>query len=97
VAGWGNEREYVCVQCRGLIADGLARLGSVLCHDCREEQRVDAVLVRSMPKQRSTTWPRGWGGDGDVRPNSAGSKDDFEAGEESVESEPPEPPRLDPP
>jgi hypothetical protein len=26
-----------CYRCGGEVADGLARLGSILCHDCRDE------------------------------------------------------------
>jgi hypothetical protein len=54
-----KEPEYVCLQCGGAIAEGLARLGSVLCHDCRDEQGVDAIVVRT-PKHPSTgrrLWP----------------------------------------
>jgi hypothetical protein len=39
--------EYRCVGCGGEIGDGLARLGSVLCHDCRDELGVDATVIRS--------------------------------------------------
>jgi hypothetical protein len=55
-----KEPEYVCLQCGGAIAEVLARLGSVLCHDCRDEQGVDAIVVRTPPKHPSTSrrlWP----------------------------------------
>jgi hypothetical protein len=55
-----KEPEYVCLQCGGAIAEVLARLGSVLCHDCRDEQGVDAIVVRTPPKHPSTgrrLWP----------------------------------------
>jgi hypothetical protein len=55
-----KEPEYVCLQCGGPIAEVLARLGSVLCHDCRDEQGVDAIVVRTPPKHPSTgrrLWP----------------------------------------
>jgi hypothetical protein len=48
-----KDPDYVCIQCGGPIADGLARFGSVLCHDCRYEQGVDAILVRVAAKRRS--------------------------------------------
>jgi hypothetical protein len=47
-----KEPEYVCLQCGGAIAEVLARLGSILCHDCRDEQGVDAIVVRTPPKHR---------------------------------------------
>ncbi len=50
-----KEPEYVCLQCGGAIAEVLARLGSVLCHDCRDEQGVDAIVVRTPPKHPSTS------------------------------------------
>jgi hypothetical protein len=50
-----KEPEYVCLQCGGAIAEVLARLGSVLCHDCRDEQGVDAIVVRTPPKDPSTS------------------------------------------
>ncbi len=55
-----KEPEYVCLQCGGAIAEVLARLGSVLCHDCRDEQGVDAIVVRTPPKHPSASrrlWP----------------------------------------
>jgi hypothetical protein len=55
-----KDPEYVCLQCGGAIAEVLARLGSVLCHDCRDEQGVDAIVVRTAPKQPSASrrlWP----------------------------------------
>jgi hypothetical protein len=55
-----KEPEYVCLQCGGAIADGLARFGSVLCHDCRYSEGVDAILARKPPKDPSTgrrLWP----------------------------------------
>jgi hypothetical protein len=55
-----KEPEYVCLQCGGAIADGLARFGSVLCHDCRYNEGVDAILARTPPKHPSTgrrLWP----------------------------------------
>jgi hypothetical protein len=55
-----KEPEYVCLHCGGAIAEVLARLGSVLCHDCRDEQGVDAIVVRTPPKHQSTSrrlWP----------------------------------------
>ena len=48
-----KEPEYVCLLCGGPIADGLARFGSVLCHDCRYKEGVDAILARTPPKHRS--------------------------------------------
>jgi hypothetical protein len=38
-----KDPEYVCIQCGGPIADGLARFGCALCHDCRDEHGVDVV------------------------------------------------------
>jgi hypothetical protein len=55
-----KEAEYACVQCGGPIAEGLARFGSVLCHDCRYKEGVDAILARTAPKHRPTSrrfWP----------------------------------------
>ena len=55
-----KEPEYVCLQCGGAIAEVLARLGSVLCHDCRDEQGVDAIVVRTPAKHPSASrrlWP----------------------------------------
>lgn len=53
-----KEPEYVCLQCGGAIAEGLARLGSVLCHDCRDEQGVDAIVVRTKhPSTSRRLWP----------------------------------------
>jgi hypothetical protein len=31
-----------CYQCGGEVADGLARLGSILCHDCRDASLLPA-------------------------------------------------------
>jgi hypothetical protein len=50
-----KEPEYVCLQCGGAIAGVLARLGSVLCHDCRDDQGVDAIVVRTPPQHPSTS------------------------------------------
>lgn len=50
-----KDPEYVCIQCGGPIADGLARFGSALCHDCRDEQGVDVILAHAVQKRRSTT------------------------------------------
>jgi hypothetical protein len=55
---WKNS-EYVCIHCGGPIADGLGRLGSVLCHDCRADQGVDALLTRPIPKLRPSRWRAG--------------------------------------
>lgn len=50
-----KDSEYVCIQCGGPIADGLARFGSALCHDCRYEQGVDVILARTVRKRRSVS------------------------------------------
>jgi hypothetical protein len=55
-----KEPEYVCLQCGGAIADELSRFGSVLCHDCRYNEGVDAIIARTAPKHPSTSrrlWP----------------------------------------
>jgi hypothetical protein len=36
---------YRCLECGARIEEGLAHLGSVLCHDCRDELGIDAVVV----------------------------------------------------
>jgi hypothetical protein len=54
-----KEPEYVCLQCGGAIADELTRFGSVLCHDCRYNEGVDAILTRKDPKHPSTSLWRG--------------------------------------
>jgi hypothetical protein len=41
-----KDPEFVCIECGGPIEDGLARLGSALCHDCRDEQGVDVIVAR---------------------------------------------------
>lgn len=46
-----KDPERICIQCGGPIADGLARFGSVLCHDCRYEQGVEAIVTRAAPKR----------------------------------------------
>jgi hypothetical protein len=52
-----KESEYRCVECGDVIADGLARFGSVLCHDCREEFGVAAFVVRLSGKRPSGHHP----------------------------------------
>lgn len=47
-----RDSEYRCVGCGGEIADGLARLGSVLCHDCRDELGLDASVIRNRASRR---------------------------------------------
>jgi hypothetical protein len=47
-----RDAEYRCVGCGGEIGDGLARLGSVLCHDCRDELGLDATVIRNPASQR---------------------------------------------
>jgi hypothetical protein len=39
--------QFRCVECGEPIADVLARVGSLLCHDCRDEHGVDAIIVRN--------------------------------------------------
>jgi hypothetical protein len=54
--------EYACVHCGGPIAEVLAWIGSFLCHDCRDEHDVDAMVIRAAPKHPPATrrfWPRG--------------------------------------
>ncbi len=36
-----EKRDYLCIRCGGQIEDGLARFGSVLCHDCRDEDGIE--------------------------------------------------------
>jgi hypothetical protein len=53
-------RDYVCVLCGGRIAEGLARYGSVLCHNCRDEQGIEVTFesVRaSMASSSRRLWP----------------------------------------
>jgi hypothetical protein len=50
-----KDPEYVCIQCGGPIADGLARFGSALCHDCRYEQGVEVIVAPTVRKPRSTS------------------------------------------
>jgi hypothetical protein len=50
-----KEPEYACLQCGGPIADGLTRFGSVLCHDCRDKEGVDACGVRKFGPRGSTS------------------------------------------
>jgi hypothetical protein len=55
-----DKRDYVCILCGGRIAEGLARCGSVLCHDCRDEQGIQATLesVRaSIDSSSRRLWP----------------------------------------
>jgi hypothetical protein len=40
-----KEPECICLQCGGPIADGLARYGSVLCHECRDDRVANAILL----------------------------------------------------
>jgi hypothetical protein len=47
-----KESGYRCLGCGGEIGDGLARLGSVLCHDCRDELALDATVIRNPASQR---------------------------------------------
>ena len=47
-----RDAEYRCIGCGGEIGDGLARLGSVLCHDCRDDLGLDATVVRNPAGQR---------------------------------------------
>jgi hypothetical protein len=55
-----DKRDYVCVLCGGRIAESLARYGSVLCHDCRDEQGIQATFesVRaSISSSSRRLWP----------------------------------------
>jgi hypothetical protein len=55
-----DKRDYVCVLCGGRIAEGLARYGSVLCHDCRDELGIDATfesLRGTMASSSQRLWP----------------------------------------
>jgi hypothetical protein len=55
-----DKRDYVCVLCGGRIAEGLARYGSVLCHDCRDEQGIEVRFesVRaSIASSSRRLWP----------------------------------------
>jgi hypothetical protein len=57
-----DKRDYVCVLCGGRIAEGLARYGSVLCHECRDEQGIEVTFesVRaSMASSSRRLWPGG--------------------------------------
>jgi hypothetical protein len=47
-----SDSKYRCVGCGCEIGDSLARLGSVLCHDCRDEVGLDATVVRNPAGQR---------------------------------------------
>ena len=53
-----RDSEYRCVSCGGEIGDGLARLGSVLCHDCRDELGVDATVIPKPASQRTAAIKR---------------------------------------
>jgi hypothetical protein len=86
LSSWEEKREYVCVLCGGPIAEGLARLGSVLCHDCRDEEGIDARvydLRATMTVNSRRLWPR-------RRGTLA-----LDAGEKPGKFEPPEPPGLE--
>jgi predicted amidophosphoribosyltransferase len=50
---------YRCLECGGVVADGLARFGSMLCHDCRDELGVHAMVIRELAK-RPPRWQRFW-------------------------------------
>jgi hypothetical protein len=55
-----DKRDDVCILCGGRIAEGLARYGSVLCHDCRDEQGIEATFesVRaSIASSSRRLWP----------------------------------------
>jgi hypothetical protein len=61
LSSWEKELEYVCVQCGGPIAEGLARVGSLLCHDCRDDEGIDRSFedVRAaMAAKSRRLWPR---------------------------------------
>jgi hypothetical protein len=47
--------EFACFQCGGPIAEVLAWIGSVRCHDCRDEQSVAPFLARAAPKHPPIT------------------------------------------
>jgi hypothetical protein len=60
LSSWEEKRVYACVLCGGPIAEGLARHGSVLCHDCRDEQGIDASfydLRATMTANSRRLWP----------------------------------------
>ncbi|MBD0289633.1 MAG: hypothetical protein ICV74_00145 [Thermoleophilia bacterium] len=54
MASWdGNEWDHRCLGCGALVADVLWRVGSVLCHDCRDLRRsVDPVLLEQWAEAR---------------------------------------------
>lgn len=43
-----KDSEYRCMECGAAVVGALARLGSVLCHDCRDEHGVDVIVVRNV-------------------------------------------------
>jgi hypothetical protein len=61
---FGNDPTYRCLQCGGLVAEVLVRLGSVLCHDCRELHGIDVTFTRGNGEDAPPTPPRG--SDGEV-------------------------------
>jgi hypothetical protein len=55
----GNGPAYRCLQCGELLAEVLVRLGSVLCHDCRELHGIDVTFTRGDAEDARRTQPRG--------------------------------------
>jgi hypothetical protein len=46
--------EFACLQCGGPIAEVLAWIGSLFCHDCRDEHGVSAIVIPAAPKHPPT-------------------------------------------
>jgi hypothetical protein len=53
-----KQSEYRCIGCGAEIADGLARHGAVLCHDCRSTMGVEAFVVSLRRRERARRFVR---------------------------------------
>jgi hypothetical protein len=51
-----KESEYRCLVCGGEIADGLARLGAVMCHDCTASSGVSVYFSQTPEQPRTKTY-----------------------------------------
>jgi len=47
-----RDSDFRCMTCGGAIPDGLARLGAVLCHDCRQVRGIEVIVARTKPERR---------------------------------------------
>jgi hypothetical protein len=47
-----KDGDFRCITCGRGIPDGLARLGAVLCHDCRQLTGVEVVVAHTTRRRR---------------------------------------------